>query len=316
MGSEKRILDFDKNELFLSSRFFQFIIDNATQLIPSKAFSESIQSFIESEGIYGLKSKKYPLDVLVKLIDICRKANSSNEQFYNIGNQQHELHLILSSLILKQIKSMIEWSEEMNLFRITLSSSDSAVSIILDLHKSISIDYQKILTPLMSIIRGFMDRLCSDILDEEIHVIENKSGLNISCTNEVLNNFDIVKFISDKQFVFSRIKSFIEKEKEESIIDKISYYLFKDIGFSVEEIAQKLNTSPRSLQRKLKEEDSNFRTIKELIRKQLSIKYLLDDSLTIYDVSMLLAYSERSAFEKAFKKWYGKNPSQYRKELG
>lgn len=316
MSTEKKILDFDKNELFISSRVCEFMVHNALKVNVSDGFLKTVTEFIKEHNLFEQGFKRYSYKVLAEFIIICRKANFSNEQFYLVGNKNHEIHVLVSSFTNERIECPINWNEELNIMRMNIEFLKLTISLSVELHKSLILDFKKTAEPVLHIMNGFLDRIHSNLFNSKASATIKKSSLNLLHTRSEVSNFDIVNYISNEQIAYSRLKRLIEKEQKESIVEKISFYLFKDIGFSVEEIALKLNISIRSLQRKLKAEDSSFRSIKESVRKELSKKYLEDKSLSIHDVCLLLSYSERGAFEKAFKKWYGKNPTEYRKQLG
>lgn len=312
MSTEKKILDFDKEEPFVSSRICEFILDNALKTNLSEDMVSVSDTFIVKHGLYSRVSSRYPFGVFVELINICRKANVSMEQFYTIGNKNHELHSLVTSF---NSINLIEWKKELNFLRISLELVEFNLVTNVVLGKIIYIENKKTVEPLLHIIKGFFDRIYINCFKTKPITKENKNELSFTYKSAEVTNFDFIKFISDEQFFYSRIKDFIFEKNEEEIEEQISFFLFKDIGFSIAEIAVKLNLSVRSLQRKLKEENLSFRHIKEKVRKELSVRYLKDPSLSIHDVCMLLAYSERGAFEKAFKKWYGKNPVEYKKKL-
>lgn len=81
---------------------------------------------------------------------------------------------------------------------------------------------------------------------------------------------------------------------------------------SQEAVAANFNISPRSLQRKLKEEGITYLQIVEEVRKALALHYLKQDYYQIKDIASLLGYNEQSAFVRAFKRWTGQTPSDYR----
>jgi len=82
-----------------------------------------------------------------------------------------------------------------------------------------------------------------------------------------------------------------------------------------ERMASLLNVSLRSLQRKLKEEDTGFKTLLEDTRRELAENYIRDNSLSISEITYLLGFSEPSNFTRAFKRWQGISPSAYREGL-
>lgn len=79
----------------------------------------------------------------------------------------------------------------------------------------------------------------------------------------------------------------------------------------VDRIAQRLGLTARSLQRRLKEEGTSFKEVREEVRRELALRYL-DDDMSIAEVSFLLGFSEPSAFFRAFKRWTGVTPLENR----
>ena len=83
-------------------------------------------------------------------------------------------------------------------------------------------------------------------------------------------------------------------------------------SLSIESVAGNFNISVRTLQRKLKEEGVSYLQIIEEVRKSLAIHYIKKSSSSVKEISAVLGYSEPSGFVRAFKKWTGKTPSEYR----
>lgn len=86
-------------------------------------------------------------------------------------------------------------------------------------------------------------------------------------------------------------------------------------GASVQQVAHALHLSVRSLQRKLLECDTTFREISETTLGQLAEGYLTDPGVSISEVTVLLGFSEQSAFNRAFRRWTGMSPGQWRKSI-
>jgi AraC-like DNA-binding protein len=80
-------------------------------------------------------------------------------------------------------------------------------------------------------------------------------------------------------------------------------------------ICEKLNMTPQTLRRRLKEGNTSYQEIKDSIRKDASIYYLSKPDLSIDEIAMLMGFSEASSFHRAFKKWTNKTPSAFRKEM-
>jgi len=80
-------------------------------------------------------------------------------------------------------------------------------------------------------------------------------------------------------------------------------------------VASALNLSIRSMQRRLKEHKTSFRLLLDGVREKLAKQYIKNPVNRMSDVAFLLGFSEQSAFSRAFKKWTGKSPIEYRNSL-
>jgi len=83
-------------------------------------------------------------------------------------------------------------------------------------------------------------------------------------------------------------------------------------NISDDAVADALHMSVRTMHRKLTEENNNFRTLLVEMRRDLAEQYILDNSLTLTEISLLLGFSEPSSFSRAFKSWTGTAPSEAR----
>ena len=79
-----------------------------------------------------------------------------------------------------------------------------------------------------------------------------------------------------------------------------------------ETIAESMHVSLRSLQRKLNKEETNFKTLLETTRQELALHYIRETHRTLGEITYLLGFSEPSNFTRAFKRWTGKTPAEYR----
>ncbi|SFD10405.1 AraC family transcriptional regulator [Spirosoma endophyticum] len=84
---------------------------------------------------------------------------------------------------------------------------------------------------------------------------------------------------------------------------------------TLEAIAANLNTSSRSLQRKLQEEGITYQQLSDSTRKSLALHYLGSGQYPVKEVSYILGYNELSAFNRAFRRWTGTTPVSYQKGI-
>jgi len=80
-------------------------------------------------------------------------------------------------------------------------------------------------------------------------------------------------------------------------------------------VASELNLSERSMQRRLKEHKTTFRFLLDGVREMVAKQYIENPMNRMSDIAFLLGFSEQSAFSRAFKKWTGKSPLEYRNSL-
>lgn len=78
-------------------------------------------------------------------------------------------------------------------------------------------------------------------------------------------------------------------------------------------VSAKLHMSPRSLQRRLQSEDSSFAQVLFELRRDLALRYLRDDRIATGEVGFLLGFLDVASFQRAFKRWTGTTPAQYRR---
>lgn len=81
----------------------------------------------------------------------------------------------------------------------------------------------------------------------------------------------------------------------------------------MEIVANMLNMTSRTLRRRLEEEGTSFQNIADDVRSSLAREYLRATKLSILDIAMLLGFSDAAGFRKAFKRWMGKGPDQFRR---
>ncbi|MFV8572027.1 AraC family transcriptional regulator ligand-binding domain-containing protein [Marinobacter sp. SBS5] len=83
---------------------------------------------------------------------------------------------------------------------------------------------------------------------------------------------------------------------------------------SEEETAAALFICKRTLARRLKQEGTSFRQVRDEIMSQQAVGYLLDSTLSVEAIAELLNYHDSANFRRAFKRWFNLTPDQYRRQ--
>lgn len=82
---------------------------------------------------------------------------------------------------------------------------------------------------------------------------------------------------------------------------------------SVDQAASDLHMSSRTLKRKLQQLGTSYQKILDDLRKGLAVEYLTQTEITVDDIAVQLGYSDASNFARAFRRWTGRSPSDYRR---
>ena len=83
----------------------------------------------------------------------------------------------------------------------------------------------------------------------------------------------------------------------------------------IDQVAAELDMSPRTLQRRLAEEDTSYAAVVDEVRLEAAKLALADPTNSLAEIAFLLGFEEQSSFSRAFKRWTGISPSEHRTQL-
>jgi len=92
--------------------------------------------------------------------------------------------------------------------------------------------------------------------------------------------------------------------------------LLPDGDATLERVAKALDLTPRTLQRKLEREGTSLRELVDEVRRSLAQTYIADGAMSLATIAFVLGFSEQSAFHRAFVRWTGQSPGDYRRDHG
>lgn len=89
----------------------------------------------------------------------------------------------------------------------------------------------------------------------------------------------------------------------------------RDGSVGLEQAARKLGIGRRTLQRLLQADGTSFADELDATRREMALKALQDDGVVASELAHELGFSQPSAFYRAFKRWTGKTPSEWKTAL-
>jgi AraC-like DNA-binding protein len=100
-----------------------------------------------------------------------------------------------------------------------------------------------------------------------------------------------------------------------SLLDQLEKYLAAHPMARIPDLmqaARDLNTSTRSLRRQLAREGVSYRDVMQGARQRGAVRLLHDPKRTLQEIANELGFADASSFNRAFKRWTGRTPGQYR----
>ncbi|NND36793.1 MAG: helix-turn-helix domain-containing protein, partial [Gammaproteobacteria bacterium] len=105
----------------------------------------------------------------------------------------------------------------------------------------------------------------------------------------------------------------LEPHKVASEVRELLIDLLPSGGSSQSAIAGRMNRSLSTLQRQLQREGTSYQEIRDDTRSALAREYVRDQDLTLSQVAYMLGFSDQSNFSRAFKRWTGESPREFRR---
>jgi AraC-like DNA-binding protein len=104
--------------------------------------------------------------------------------------------------------------------------------------------------------------------------------------------------------------------KSSGFVERVRHCIVARPGYfpDIDQVADKLHLTGRTLRRKLSAEGSSYQQILAEVRYELAREYLATSKLSIEEIAAMLGYSSPGNFTHAFKRWHGSPPRQYRQE--
>lgn len=114
------------------------------------------------------------------------------------------------------------------------------------------------------------------------------------------------------------LKDYLGKLGQASMVNQVMGKLTELLPsghFDEQDVAEHLNISPRTLQRKLAAEGVSYNGLLNQVRQDMAEVHMQNSMLSLTEIAYLLGFSEQSNFTRAFRRWHDVPPSEYRKAL-
>jgi AraC-like DNA-binding protein len=140
---------------------------------------------------------------------------------------------------------------------------------------------------------------------------ENSVTISTAITNTpiLLGNPGLLAYF--EKYAQDFLAEMERKNEYTQTVTKIILARLDDESLSIEKVAKEMAVSVRTLQNRLEAEGVVFSELLKEIRERLAKKYLREN-YSVEQITYLLGFSEASVFRKAFKKWAGVTPREYR----
>lgn len=152
-----------------------------------------------------------------------------------------------------------------------------------------------------------------DFFNCELHFDSDYSGVEVE---QAVLNTRLTKHDPDLyQLLCGQADKMLNKQLEQLPVEVITQFISNQLPSGVpaiEDAAQSLQMSVRTLQRKLGEHQLTFTSLVDSIRQELACSYLSNTNTKVIYIAQMLGFSEQSALQRAFKRWTGKTPKQFR----
>lgn len=120
--------------------------------------------------------------------------------------------------------------------------------------------------------------------------------------------------------LYRALEPYLERERQErsvsdELLSQVTRLIASDMSSgapSLVDICDQLGLSRRTLQRRLKAHGIEYSALVEDVRRELAMAYIQDSDYSMTEISLLVGYAESGSFTRAFRRWTGQSPQQYR----
>lgn len=286
--------------------------------VDSKAVVELLEHCSTSfnDSLFGLRLAQFQEpEVFGSVATLCRSASSLREALRCFTDFIPVVHCPLVAIELVEGKELAElrWYLQADLGQTDQAQYKGALMNLKLLHQVGGRAF-----------RPSYVHLAADTRPKDLAEIANRFGCSFrgkTATNVIAFPVALLDqpVASANRLMFRLLGGYLERVRAASrrgIVERVEDYVrgaLSSGNCSIEHCAKKLGSSVRTLQATLSDHGLRFSDILERQRIELAKTYLQQGEMTLDDVAAMLGYSEQSSFGRAFKRWTGATPQQYRR---
>lgn len=128
---------------------------------------------------------------------------------------------------------------------------------------------------------------------------------------------DVASLPALKQIIEARLENHPRRGDEPKFIGELRTRIHDNLHLgkiSLANLSAEMNIAPRTLQRRLAENDTSHSQLVDEVRRENAKQLVAQPNLSMTEVAYLLGFGEQSTFNHAFKKWFGVSPTRWRNE--
>jgi AraC-like DNA-binding protein len=272
-------------------------------------------SMLFDDPLFGLKlADTQEADVFGCVIALCRSAPTFGEAVRNWIDFIPVAHSPVAVLELAEGKDTVElrWSVGTNL---GANSQANYQAALLDMKVLRQIGGKSF--------RPSYVNLATDTRQKDVAEIEDYLGCAFhphADTNAIAFPSSVMNqpVATANRLLFRLLGGYLDRVRaaqRKSIVEQVEDYVRGALPSgqcSIERCAKKLGASVRTLQANLSDHGMRFSDILERQRIEMATAYLERGDMALDEVAAVLGYSEQSSFGRAFKRWTGSTPQNYR----
>lgn len=111
------------------------------------------------------------------------------------------------------------------------------------------------------------------------------------------------------------VADYLARLDDDNFSDRVRIRLVESLpsgGVDAADVARALNVSVRTLQRRLADEGTTYSGLLDQARRELAVRFIGEQRMPVKEATYVLGFSEPANFSRAFKRWTGVSPSDFR----